>query len=182
MTDFAAHHFLGQAVLRDAVHQHSSRFRLQFENFDSKTGTGKVTGDSNSCRARAYYGNAAASFGCHFLVGQVGLSVKIRNKALKLSNIDVLAALIQDAGALTLPFVTANTAADRRQIALRANYMDGIAKIAFTQFVNPVGNIVVDGTALLALRYLAPEAALGLLYGFCEGVAFVYFSKTFHFF
>ena len=55
--------------------------------------------------------------------------------------------------------------------------LHGVSQVTPRQFVYPVGNVVADGASLLALRNLAMQASLGLVYGFEHGIPFVHFMK-----
>jgi hypothetical protein len=76
--------------------------------------------------------------------------------------------------------VATDTTANGRQIALGADNADGIAQITFLQLVNPVGNIVADRTAFLALGHFAMQASLSLLDSLGHRVALVDLFFEFH--
>ena len=96
-----------------------------------------------------------------------------------------LALLCQHAMALTLLLVRTYAAAYGRQVALVVDYPHGITKIAHRQLMYPVRYVMAYRTPFLALRYLAMQAALGLVNGLKHGVPFIYFVKKlllfFHF-
>ena len=76
--------------------------------------------------------------------------------------------------------MTTHSTADGRQVALGTDNADGIAQIAFLQLVNPVGNIVADRTALLALGHLAMQASLCFFDSLSHRVTLVDFFLEFH--
>jgi hypothetical protein len=70
--------------------------------------------------------------------------------------------------------------ADCWQVALGSDDADGIAQVAFLQFVDPVGYVVFDRAAFLALRHLAMQASLSLLDGLSHSVTLVDFFFESH--
>jgi len=75
---------------------------------------------------------------------------------------DRLALLGEHAIALALALVAAYAAAYCREIAVAVDDGHRVAEVALGQFGNPFGDVVADGAAFLAVRYLAAQATLCL--------------------
>lgn len=79
---------------------------------------------------------------------------------------------------LTLFLMRADTSADSRKVTGLIDYLHGIAHVTFRKLMVEVTDVVAYGAALLALRYLALQAPLGLGYGLKRGKRMVYYLKV----
>ena len=75
-------------------------------------------------------------------MSQIGLAVKVSDKAFKFSDIDMPASLIEHTTPLALTFVTAHTATHSREIAACIYYRHGIPEVALGKLGNPFRDII----------------------------------------
>ena len=74
----------------------------------------------------------------------------------------------QYAGSFTLLFPRADAAADAGQTAVVRDVFGSFADVALSQRMNKLGNFIVDGTSLTALRNGAVQAAARFFDGFLQ--------------
>ena len=181
IANLAGYYFLGQTVFGNAIAQHTATLGFHLEYLDSKALAGQVAGNGDARGPGSDDSHLAACLLGNVLVGQLVVGVEVGHEAFQFSDVHRLALLAQHAVALTLFLVGTHAPADGGQIALGSDDADGIAHVAFLQLMYPVGDVVADGAALLALGHLAVQTALCLLDGLGHCVTLVDFFLKLHF-
>jgi len=129
LPDLGVEHFLGQAVLRDAVAEHAARLGLRLEHVHGVTAHGQVVRAREAARAGAHDGHALAVARRH--LGPVRLchaQIEIRDEALDVVDAHRLIEQVAPA-ALDLARPRAHPAADGGQGVLLLDETDGLAEL-----------------------------------------------------
>lgn len=125
-------------------------------------------GGSQSGRAAADYGDLSDSVAFFRKGQQSAFKALVGYKAFQLADFDVFSFLAQYAGAFALLFPRADAAANAGQAAVVRDVFGSFADIALSQRMNKLGNFIVDGTTLAALRNSAVQAAARFFDGFLQ--------------
>ena len=111
---------------------------------------------------------------------QSRLEVKVGDKTLQLTDLDMFTRFIQDTMTLTLSLMGANTTADGGKITLMAYNLDRTTEITFSQSGDPIRNLIIDRATFTALRHLAVKTSLSLLDSLRHRKILIYLVKIFH--
>ena len=156
-------HAVGQAVVGDAVPHDAADLVAGVEDGDIVTPACQQDGDGQARRAGAddsgLHAVLGGGAGSHF-VGVGGGDVVLDD-----GEVDGVVAghPVADAVALALVLVVADQRADRGQgVVLKQHPACGIQLVCLEQ-TDDLGDVGVDGTALLAHRLFAAEAAVGFV-------------------
>ena len=158
-----AHHTLWQTILRNTIHQDTTRFSLTFKDGYIEALTSQITGNRQTSRTRTDDSHTTTSLLRKFLTRQLHLRIEISNKLLQLTNLYRFTLLAQDTMTLALLLMRANTSADSRQVALFIDDRHGSSHITHRQLVYEIRNVIFYRTSFTALWDLTMKTTLSLL-------------------
>src|SRR5699024_10789554 len=156
-------HAVGQAVVGDAVPHDAAGLVPGLEDGDVVAPAGQQHRDGQARRARPDDGRPHPVFGGgarHHLVGVGGGDVVFDHR--KVDRV-VAGHPVADAVALALLFVVADQAAHGGQGVIFKQHPAGLVHLAGFQQADGLGDIGVDGAALLAHGLFAAKAAVGFV-------------------
>ena len=178
LTDLITYNALRQTILRNTIHQDSSRLCLSLKNSDIKALTSQISRNSQTCRTRTDDSNAATGLLRQAFTGKLHLRIKIGNKLFQFSYLYRLTLLSQHTMTLALLLMRAYTSADSRQICFCIEDTHCSTHVTHREFMHKVRNVVFNRTSLLTLRNLAVKATFGFLYRLTGREALVYNLKS----
>ena len=161
-------HTFGQTELRDAVAQHAADLIVAFKNSHIVAVAGQDDRDGQTSRAAADDGGLFAvggggTFG--HLAGVGRGNVVLDDREMHRCTLDALHAV-----ALALVLVVAHQRADGGQGVILKQHLAGVVQFVILQQADDLGDVGVDGAALLAAGLFASKAMVGFIhYMQCHG-------------
>ena len=155
LTNLITHYALRQTILRNTIHQDSSRLCLSLKNSNIKTLTSQIARNSQTCRTRTNDSYTTTGLLWQAFTGKFHLRIKISNKLFQFSNLYRLALLSKHTMTLTLLLMRAYSSTDSRQISFCIEDTHCCTHVTHREFMHKVRNVVFYWTSLLTLRNLA---------------------------